>query len=439
MEKEATMYTRPFPLAATVRALRTGQVDLPAYINDACDYIEETEPQIEALAPEVNRRERLLQEAAALQEHFPTPETRPALYGVLLGIKDVLRAAGFTTHAGSQLPPELFAGPESSCVKKLREAGALVVGMTVAAEFAFFEPGPTRNPHHPAHTPGGSSSGSAAAVAAGYCQLALGTQTSGSIIRPAAYCGIVGFKPSSGRIATDGLIFCAKSLDTIGYLTQDIAGTQLVAPLLCVDWKPVVSLEKKPVLGVPEGPYLTQASSEALMGFEQNLAALEKAGYTVRRTPTLSDIEALNHRHARLVAAEMAQAHADWFGQYEVLYRPRTAQAIREGQEISYPEYDLYRASPRALRTEMEMLMESSGIDLWVCPTTTGPAPEGTETTGNPAMNLTWTHAGLPVVTLPTGRAESGLPLGLQCVGRFLRDEALLAWAGEMAQIFNLF
>jgi len=432
------MYTRPFPLAATVEALRAGQVDLLAYIDDVCKYLEATEPQIEALVHETNRRGRLLKEAEALRERFPNSETRPPLYGALLGVKDVLRAEGFATHAGSQLPHELFVGLEASCVRKLREAGALILGMTVAAEFAYFEPGPTRNPLNPAHTPGGSSSGSAAAVAAGYCQLALGTQTSGSIIRPAAYCGIVGFKPSYGRVATDGLILCAESLDTIGYLTQDIAGAQLVAPLLCADWMPALSAETKPVLGVPEGPYLAQASSETLMVFEQNLAALEKAGYTVRRVPTLSDIEALNHRHARLVAAEMARVHVDWFGQYGVLYRPRTAQVIREGQAISYPEYDLYRASPRALRTEMETLMESSGIDLWVCPATTGPAPEGIETTGSPAMNLPWTHAGLPAVTLPTGSAENGLPLGLQCVGRFMRDEALLAWAGDIARIFTI-
>lgn len=432
------MYTRPFPLATTVEALRTGRVDLSAYINDVCDYIEATEPQIEALVPETGRRQRLLKEAAALQERFPKQQTRPALYGALLGVKDMLRAEGFATHAGSRLPRELFAGPESSCVRKLREAGALVLGMTVAAEFAYFEPGPTRNPYNPAHTPGGSSSGSAAAVAAGYCQLALGTQTSGSIIRPAAYCGVIGFKPSYGRIATDGLIFSAESLDTIGYFMQDMAGTQLVAPLLCADWQPVAVPNAKPVLGIPEGPYLTQASSEALVVFEQNLAALDKAGYVLRRVPALPDIEALNHRHARLVSAEMARTHADWFGQYEVLYRPRTALAIREGQAISYPEYDLYRASPHALRTEMETLMEASEVDLWICPATTGVAPEGIETTGSPAMNLPWTHAGLPVVTLPAGKAENGLPSGLQCVGRFLRDEYLVACVAEMAQIFNV-
>lgn len=428
------MNTAPFPLAATVEALRNEQVDLQKYINDICDRIEATEPQIEALLPETGRRGRLLREALALRARFPEPAQRPALYGVLFSVKDLFRVDGFATHAGSRLPPALFAGPEASCVRKLREAGALVLGMAVAAEFAYYEPGPTRNPHNPAHTPGGSSSGSAAAVAAGYCQLALGTQTTGSVIRPAAFCGVVGFKPSYGRIATDGLIFCAESLDTIGYFTQDLAGAQLVAPLLCENWTPVTTPTAKPVLGIPEGPYLAQASSEALIVFEQQLALLEKAGYTLRRVPVFQDIEAISHRHIRLVYGEMARVHADWFGQYEVLYRPRTAWAIREGQSISYPEFDLYRASPRALRAELELLMESAKIDLWVCPAALGAAPEGIGSTGNVAMNLPWTHAGLPAITLPARRAAHGLPLGLQCVGRFWRDEYLLACATGLAQ-----
>ncbi|HET8846020.1 MAG TPA: amidase, partial [Ktedonobacteraceae bacterium] len=281
--------------------------------------------------------------------------------------------------------------------------------------------------------------GSAAAVAAGYCHLALGTQTTGSVIRPAAFCGIVGFKPSYRRIATDGLIFCSETLDTIGYFTQDIAGIQLVAPILCENWQPASIQARKPVLGIPEGPYLTQASQEALAVFEKQLASLEQHGYTLRRVPALQDIEALTHRHQRLVCAEMARAHTDWFGQYEVLYRPQTARAIREGQSISYPEYDLYRASPRTLGTELETLMDSSSIDLWISPSATGPAPEGITTTGSPAMNLPWTHAGVPALTLPAGRAANGLPLGLQFAGRFQQDEYLLAWATGLAEVCKNF
>lgn len=427
------MYTAAFALAATLEELRTGRVDLLTYIDQVCARIAAKEPDIEALVPEGDRRARLLGEAEALQQRFPDPATRPPLYGALLGVKDLFPVTGLATHAGSQLPPELFVGPEALCVKTLRAAGALVVGMTVAAEFAFFEPGPTRNPLNPAHTPGGSSSGSAAAVAAGYCQLALGTQTSGSVIRPAAYCGLVGVKPGYGRIPTDGLIFCAPTLDTIGYVTQDVAGAQRVAPVLCEDWQPPSVPLTRPVLGIPEGPYLAQASGEAFAVFARTLVQLERAGYTLRRVPALPDIEAIARRHQRLVCAEMARVHTDWFAQYEQLYRPRTAAAIREGQAISSAEYDLSLASPRALRAELEHLMEEAGIDLWVSPAATGPAPGGLATTGDPAMNVPWTHAGLPVLTLPAGRASSGLPLGLQFAGRYRGDEALLAWADDLA------
>lgn len=165
----------PQSLASTVTEFRTGQRDLLAYVQETCERIDAQEPHIQAFLPEQERRARLLEEAAALQARFPDPAQRPPLYGALLGVKDIFRTDGFPTQAGSQLPPELFAGPEASSVTALRQAGALVVGKTVSTEFAADEPGPTRNPHNLEHSPGGSSSGSAAAVAAGLCSLALGT------------------------------------------------------------------------------------------------------------------------------------------------------------------------------------------------------------------------------------------------------------------------
>src|SRR5579863_5430615 len=226
------------PLAETAAMLRSGQLDLLAYIDEICNWIDVAEPELHALLPEKDRRQRLMREAKVLQERFPKPSQRPPLYGIPVGVKDVFRVDGFPTRAGSQLPAELFAGAEASCVRTLRNAGTIMLGKTISTEFAWIEPGPTRNPHHPGHTPGGSSSGSAAAVAAGYCPLALGTQTIGSTIRPAAFCGIVGFKPSYGRIPTDGLILFSESVDTIGLFTQDVAGMVVAASLLCNNWRP---------------------------------------------------------------------------------------------------------------------------------------------------------------------------------------------------------
>ncbi len=427
------MLTAPAPLAKTVAALRNGQLDLLTYINERCNRIEAIEPTIQAFLPETHRRARLLAEAEVLQSRFPDPRDRPPLYGVLVGVKDVFVVDGFPTQAGSQLPAELFVGQEATCVSLLRRAGALIAGKTISTEFAYFEPGLTRNPHNPKHTPGGSSSGSAAVVAAGFCPLALGTQTIGSTIRPAAFCGIIGFKPTYGRIPTSGLILCSVSLDTVGFFTQDIAGTALVASLLCQGWqhsKP----EHLPVLGVPDGPYLAQATPEALAAFEGQLAQLQRAGYTVHRIPALSDIEAINRLHTRLVFAEMAQVHHTWFAHYEPLYRPRTASAIREGQQVSETELATCRASCEHVRTELETVMKQEGVDLWVSPAAPGPAPEGIASTGNPIMNLPWTHSGMPAITLPSGQAPNGLPLGLQFVAATMADEELLAWAEKLVE-----
>src|SRR2546423_3239199 len=262
--KGMTCLFLPVPLTATAHALRSNQLDLLAFIEDTCKRIDTLEPHIHALLPEAGRRARLISEAKALQERFPDPSTRPTLYGIPFGVKDLFNVDGFPTHAGSQLPAHLFAGPEAASVSALLTAGAIILGKTVSTEFAWFEPGPTRNPCNLAHTPGGSSSGSAAAVAAGYCPLALGTQTVGSVIRPAAFCGVVGFKPTYGRLSSDGVIPFAPSLDHVGLFTPDAGGMLLAARILFDAWELPSGEERLPVLGVPEGPYLEQASTAAL-------------------------------------------------------------------------------------------------------------------------------------------------------------------------------
>ena len=211
---------------------------------------------------------------------------------------------------------------------------------------------------------------------------------------------------------------------------------QLAASQLCQNWRKIEQhISDLPVLGVPEGPYLEQASAEGLAAFEHQLERLEHAGYTVRRVKALEEIETINQQHSRLVFAEMAQVHSEWFTHFESLYRPRTALAIREGREVSTEELSALRASPPKLRTELQTLMAQAGIDLWVCPSAPGPAPKGISSTGSPLMNLPWTHAGMPAISLPAGYTTNGLPLGLQCVGAYMADESLLEWAASLANI----
>lgn len=419
----------PAPLAALVAALRSSQVDLTAAVDKMCARVEQIDSSVQALLPEPGRRDRLHAEAAALASSYPDSASRPALYGALVAVKDIFHVDGFVTRAGSEVPPELFAGPEAAVVALLRAAGALILGKAVTTEFAYFEPGPTRNPHNLAHTPGGSSSGSAAAAAAGLCPLAVGTQTIGSVIRPAAFCGVVGFKPSYDRIPTAGLVYFSRSMDHVGLFTQDVAGMRLAASVVCRNWRDVGAPDRMPVLAVPEGPYLRQAELEALAAFRQQLARLAASGVRIRSVPALQDIERINALHRRLIFAEFAGEHAALYDQYATLYRPRTAEIIAIGRTVTAEERAEALAGAARLRAEMQALMNAEGIDLWACPAAPGPAPEGIHATGDPAMNLPWTHAGLPVCTLPAGVAANGMPLGLQLVARFGEDEQLLAWA----------
>ncbi len=423
-------------LATIAKGLRSGRIDLLRYLDHLCDHIDRVEPGVLALLPEAERRGRLRDEAAALLAAYPNPAGRPPLFGVPVGVKDIFHVIGFATHGGSALPAAELAGPEGEAVARLRRAGALILGKTVTTEFAYYEPGPTRNPRNPAHTPGGSSSGSAAAVAAGLAPFAIGTQTVGSVIRPAAFCGVVGFKPSYGRIPTSGLLYFAPSVDHAGLFTRDVSGMALAASVLCDGWQPAPA-GRRPLLGIPEGPYLAQASGEALAALAGQVERLTAAGYIVVRTPLFPDITAINQRHRRLIAHEFAQQQAALFARHEGLYRPRTAALIREGQEISSAEAADIRAGIVALRQEVALTMAAAGIDLWLCPPALGPAPAGLESTGDPVMNLPWTHLGFPALTLPTGQAANGLPLGLQVVGRWMEDERLLAWAPAIEEVLR--
>ena len=301
----------------------------------------------------------------------------------------------------------------------------------MTTEFAHADPGPTRNPHDLAHTPGGSSSGSAAAVAAGMCPLALGTQTIGSIVRPATFCGVVGLKPSFGRLPTAGVVPVADSVDHVGLFTRTVEGAALAASVCVDDWGEV-AVEARPLIGVPDGAYLAQAGAAGRRRFERTVTALADAGFEVCRVELFPDIAEINHRHERLVAAAAALAHDEWFDRYGDRYSDATTELVERGRAVPTEAIADGRRGRHALRHAIETAMTDHGVDVWLSPGARGPAPEGIETTGDPVMNLPWTHAGLPTVAIPTSRID-GLPFGVQCTARFGADEWLLDWASGVA------
>jgi Asp-tRNA(Asn)/Glu-tRNA(Gln) amidotransferase A subunit family amidase len=190
-------------------------------------------------------------------------------------------------------------------------------------------------------------------------------------------------------------------------------------------------------LGVPDGPYLDQASAEGLTAFERQIEQLKAAGYTVVRVSALEDIREIAYRHVQLMSYELAENHATWFAEFEDRYRPATAQLIREGQDIDRLAAQAAVSGQEMVRRDLETRMADFNIDLWISPAATGPAPEGIESTGDSAMNLPWTHAGLPTITIPAGTAENGLPLGLQYASVFGNDEQLLQWAVGLENVFT--
>ncbi len=407
-----------------------------AYFEQLEAAFEEREASVQAFLPEDGRFARLRADYKALEARYPDRADRPPLFGLPVGVKDIFRADGFETHAGSRLPADRLAGQQAACVTHMVDAGALILGKTVTTEFAYFAPGPTRNPHNLGHTPGGSSSGSAAGVAAGLAPFAFGTQTVGSINRPAAFCGVVGFKPSYGRISTAGVIPLAPSLDHVGFFTTDVDGALTVAPHLLANWKPK-DLDSRSQhlasgtigLGIPRGPYMEGASDETLAHFESVKIRLETGGLRVIDVPTMASYAEISEHHYLILAAEAAAVHKEWFDEYSELYNPKTAALIEKGRKISGDQLTSARDGRGQLREQLQALTEEYQIDAWISPAAPGPAPEGIESTGDPAMNLPWTYGGLPTIGLPSGWSADELPLGIQLTGTWYGDERLLAEA----------
>ena len=401
--------------AAAIVAGRLRSADLVA----AClARIAEREPQVGAwqcLDAEGARR---------AAERCDAEAPRGPLHGVPVGIKDIIDTADLPTERGSPIHAGRRPTHDAACVARLREAGAIVIGKTVTTELAYFQPGRTANPHRLAHTPGGSSSGSAAAVADAMVPVALGSQTAGSINRPASYCGVVGYKPSHGDFSLDGVLAFAPSLDTLGVLARSVADAALIRGVLLPAGAEPPSPSRTARLALCRTPWWNDAEPAVRSGIERVCARLSAMGMDVAEATLPNGFEALAEAQKTVMAFEAATSlrleHAQ--------HRDRLSEALRTlldlGRRIDEATYRHALALAQAQGDALSALF--GAFDVLITPAVHGEAPAGLAATGDPLFSRAWTLLGVPTLTLPAFRGPGGLPIGIQLVGARGYDAALL-------------
>ncbi len=432
---------RPEPLSAleASRKLQAGDLSSVDLVETCLAAIADREDSVQAwtwLDPDLARTQ-----AKAADRRRRASGTSPGpLNGVPVGVKDIFDTADMPTGYGSSVFDGHRPAEDGAAVERLRAAGAVIMGKTVSTEFALYTPGKTRNPHNPAHTPGGSSSGSAAAVAAGMVSAAIGSQTAGSMIRPAAFCGVTGYKPSHGRIPRHGGLILSHTLDTIGVFASTVADCALVADAMsgpdtrdpdtnAVSGNPVLP----DTLAEPPAPprfafVRTPMWDQAEPGTQETLAscaaALGGQCSTVDLPPIFDDC--IDH-HRTVMLADVARNLGALEAEHTDSLSPKLREIIAVGRKISSDAY----ADARAQASEYNAALDEifANFDAILTPATTGPAPLGLEATGDPVFCALWTFCGTPAVSLPLRKTQNGLPLGIQLVGRKGRDGALLRTA----------
>jgi Asp-tRNA(Asn)/Glu-tRNA(Gln) amidotransferase A subunit family amidase len=392
-----------------------------------------SEDLTEAYLARIAERESLIQAFAHFDADYArksAANARPGpLHGLPIGLKDVLDTADMPSQYGSPIWAGWQPKADSAPVAWARAAGGVFYGKTVTTEFATRKPGPTANPANPGHTPGGSSSGSAAGVADGMFPVAFGTQTAGSVIRPAAYCGVVGYKPSFGTISRIGMKIMSDSLDTIGVMARSVADCAFFAGAVASRdlGDPDTNPGRAPRIGICRSPTWDAALPEIQALLERVEAALARAGAAVEQRELPDHFADLIAAHPIVMNAESARALG-----WELATHPDgLSEGLRERMAfgLARTEAALTNAYAVFSRTQHAFPDAISGLDILVTPSAPGEAPKGLEWTGDPAFNYIWTSLHVPCVTVPVGTGPNGLPLGIQIVGREGDDRAVLAWA----------
>jgi len=419
-------------LCEATHAIREGRLT-SAQLTRAClAQIARHEPQILAwqwLSPEL-----AVEKALARDDQAKSGQIPGKLHGIPIGIKDIIATRGIPTEMGSPIFSGFVPQASAAVVARLEAAGAFVLGKTVTAELAYLTPGKTRNPWNPAHTPGGSSSGSAAAVAAGFTPAALGTQTNGSVIRPAAFCGVVGFKPSQGLIATTGVQPFSRTLDQVGVFTRSVDDAALLVSCLVdsATAAPAADTGSRPRLAAVRSPVWQLADAAQQELFLANIAVLQESGAIVTEV-SLDPLFTQAHTALRTIMfVEYARELGRLQQQHRAKISARLNNLIDEGREISAAAYTEALKLRDQLHERLKMLL--SEYDAIITPPAAGEAPATLAQTGDPSFCTIWTLCGAPAVTIPTGQGPQGLPLGLQVVGPHGGDDQLLRvakWCGE--------
>jgi aspartyl-tRNA(Asn)/glutamyl-tRNA(Gln) amidotransferase subunit A len=386
-------------------------------------------------------RGKVLEEARRCEKEITRGRKRGPLHGIPVGVKDIFYTAGMKTTGGSKILADFIPSFDSTAVARLKQAGAIILGKTETTEFAHADPAPTRNPWNREHTPGGSSSGSAAGVATGMCPGALGSQTGGSILRPASYCGVVGLKPTYGRTSRYGVLPFSWSLDHVGVLTRTVGDAAILLQALAgfdpldpttsrepaPDYARARRSSRTPLIGVVEDFYRENSEPQVWKNTEEVLARLSKAGAKVEAAKMPGSFATVHDAHRIIMRTEGAAFHQPLYQKHRELYRPKLRELVEIGSLIPGVDYLTAHRIKREFRRHMDRVMER--YDLLLTPSTSSPAPRGLESTGDAWFQVPWSFSGLPTVSIPSGFSKEGLPLGVQLVGKSFCERDFLTMA----------
>ena len=421
------MMPEPYQLTVTEAAkrIKDGQLTPLDLLESLLARIEELEPRLDAwVTVDVEEARKA---AKILTREAKNGDLRGLLHGIPVGIKDIYDTMGLKTTMGSPIYADHVPDRDAVIVTKLREAGAVILGKTETTEFAYLDPAPTRNPWNTGHTPGGSSSGSAAAIAAKMCPLAFGTQTGGSVMRPASFCGVAAIKPTHDLLSREGIYPQSWSLDHVGFMARSVEDLKLtLGALTGVETQPRI---RKPRIGIPTAYFNEAGTEEVTRNYEETVKRLRSAGAEIIDFNLPASFRVVHSAHRVIMFAEAAAVHEAKFRETPTLYRPNMQGEVYSGLLIPSSTY-LHAQRIRG-RFREEMTASMGGLDALLTPTAPTTALKGLASTGDAAFNAPWSFAGFPTVTIPSGLAGDGLPLGVQLIAKPYEEAKLLdvaAW-----------